>query len=520
MRLFMRFFTLFFFLSVTVAFTGESATDPSLRWIPSKTKISAERYAVHLEYLTPQIEEALSEARARPVFGIRIVGVNENSQASAAGLAVGDVITKLDGVVLPEVSGLRQWRNGKTQTLTVWTATAGEREIKIHPGMIGFQSEESWSLLHGYLATREVGAAWEHDLMLAAVARNDNLQMMESALVAAQEKGCNHPMWIVAASALAVDMGRFPEARAFARVALTKVSAPERLPIAKQLYIALVAGGLMGEAQALARQYDVLSYDEDHAALQRRLDDSVEPMRVALAAHPILPLDELLRTRAEETDHARTLTYLSGPQQRIAEDLAKLDPDGDLVLKGMERTERLNRDGALSFASHHDRLDLTRIGPLMRDLDVAMTSTLTWDRVTFKTSLGAVAIGVVDHHAGEGSIILRLQISETSGIQVRVANMPEYEVNRKSFLLGRPHRLRICIRDYTLALLVDGFPVYHGPLLEDPATRKLGIDLYTRDLMGTWTDLKWRGVLTAQDLPEPPAQAGRPKQALIGANDF
>ena len=103
---------------------------------------------------------------------------------------------------------------------------------------------------------------------------------------------------------------------------------------------------------------------------------------------------------------------------------------------------------------------------------------------------------------------------------MRVANMPEYEVNRKSFLLGRPHRLRICIRDYTLALIVDGFPVYHGPLLEDPATRKLGIDLYTRDLMGTWTDLKWRGVLTAQDLPEPPAQAGRPKQALIGANDF
>lgn len=495
------------------------AAEP-LRWTFTSTDLPEWEYQRWGEILAPKLQEIRAATRLRPPFGLLLTNVRDKTPAQAAGLAKGDVVTHMDGVQLPDASSFNRRRNGQPQTITVWTVAEGERVIPIKPGLIGISHEESWSPAHGYWATRVDAAPWEDDLLFAALVLERDVRVAERALVRAQERGCTHPTWIALMASVALHLGWLPEATRFARTALERVPANERLPVAKLLYRSLIAQGLIPQAQEVTRQYDVLSYEDDHAEQQRRLDASVEPFRQALAAHPVMDIRDLCRPRLDEVDHGRALVYLSGPQQRVAEDLARLDPDGDLVFQGKERTDGLNRDGGLRFASHRDRLDLTRVGPLMRDLDFAITCRLEDDGAQFKTSMGAYAIGIADHQAPESNILLRLRITEDSKIQVRVAGLPEYEIRRMPFGIYRDHRLQVRIREHTLGVFVDDLVVYHGPLLEDPAKRQLGLDLYTRDLKGAWSDLTWRGVFSAQDLPVLPVDTARPKPPPIGADNF
>lgn len=506
-------------LSTSLAAADQAVEADALRWTVT-SELNEWEYQRWGEIHASKLAEIRAATRLRPPFGLLLTNVRDNTPAKAAGLAKGDVVTHMDGVQLADASSFNRRRNGQPQTITVWMAKDGERVIPIKPGLIGISHEESWSAAHGYLATRTDGAPWEDDLLFAAVVVDNEIRVAERALVRAQERGCTHPTWLALMATVTLHLGYLPEATRYARTALERVPAHERLPVAKLLYRSLIAQGLIPQAQEVTRQYDVLSYEEDHAEQQRRLDASVEPFRQALAAHPLMSIADLCRPRLDEPDHGRALVYLSGPQLRVAEDLARLDPDGDLVFQGKERTERLNRDGALPFASHRDRLDLTRVGPLMRDLDFSMQCRLKDDGAQFKTSMGAYAIGIADHQAWDSNILLRLRITEDSKIQVRVAGLPEYEIRRTQFGIYRDHRLQVRIRERTLGVFVDDIVVYHGPLLEDPAKRQLGLDLYTRDLNGAWSELKWRGEPSSQELPVPPANTDRPKAPPIGADNF
>lgn len=510
-------------LVLTTSLTGADQPVEAVtpRWVPSGAQASEQQLTDLAKYLSPVIDELNATTRPRPAFGLLITHVRPGSPAVAAGLVPGDVITHLDGAALPDTSSLNRRRNGKTQTITVWTAKDGERKFEIKPGMLGVSQEESWNPAHGYLASRDAGAAWDADLIQACVMIEFDARVVELALMHAQEHGCTHPTWLALAARIALQTGRLTDATIFARAALERIAANERLPVAKLLYLSLIARGLIFEAQAVTRDYDVLSYEVDHALMQRRLDASVAVFRDQRAAHPLLSLEELVRPRPDEADLGRQMTYLSGPQQLVAEELARLDPEGDLVFQGKERCERLNGDGRLPFASHRDRLDLTRLGPVMRDLDCIVTCGVQ-DRggPKIRTSMGAYAIGIADHQRADATILLRLRITEDARIQVRVADLPEYEFRHHPFGIYREHRLRVCIREHTMGVFVDDMAVYHGPLLEDPATRQLGLDLYTRDLTGEWSALTWRGVLSSQDLPVSPANTDRPKPAHIGADNF
>src|SRR5580658_5572453 len=100
------------------------AADP-LQWSPPaqmpvlRERLRGPKYAARLASANEKIDSNIDQDHP-PATGIRVIGVDKDSQASAADIRVGDVIVSADGDPLYSVEQYLADRDGGANTLKIW----------------------------------------------------------------------------------------------------------------------------------------------------------------------------------------------------------------------------------------------------------------------------------------------------------------------------------------------------------------------------------------------------------------
>lgn len=138
-----------------------------------------------------------------PATGLLIFGVTADSQASAAGLAVGDIITHYDGQPCPDHQTLsvlaRDANNQKRPTILVLARRQGqELEFTLSPGPIGVRLEDVAEGERRPLPDFSAPNRWEPDLKQVGQwidARRHHWMMVVDSKDSDQPIGFQHRFW-------------------------------------------------------------------------------------------------------------------------------------------------------------------------------------------------------------------------------------------------------------------------------------------------------------------------------------
>jgi hypothetical protein len=521
-----RFFTTAYLTCMTIILYAAEApkNEADHTWGIEGKLISDDLYNQAVDEISPELKLIRSLKAIRPPFGLLISNVKQPSQASAAGISAGDVITHVGGFLLPEKNSFNELRDkNKPQAITFWTSSNGIRDVTFKHGLIGVTYAFYNEPIYGYLATPEIGATWENDLLIAAFACFRRQDVAQRALLEAGKKGCLHPTWFAVAAHLSLKIGRFEDAIKYAEIALNKVLANEQMPLAKTSYTAALASGNPDLAQRINSKYKVMAYDQYQTQWKEILEGAIPQFKTISKANTLLPWDELRSPKIQDVVYDRKLVYLAAQQQLMLSKKSKASND-EKIVQGQENCNQLNRDGFISYQLPPTQFDFIRMGPILRDVDASLTGEMFrpfGENDGFvRVPRGYYQLRLADHSKAGSPLVAMVRVALNSEIEVAVHDLPLYVINRRELNVYSPIRIEIFLRGTTLGILVDGLPVYYGPTTTDSLKRQLGLDVSIRDMAGTLKDIRWRGVPTDQTLPVPPINVVPPVIPLPGANDF
>src|SRR5271170_4562157 len=179
-----------------LAMPGADVVDPMAWSAPASlpaiasTMPEADFQARSAALLAPVDLPALT-ASSRPATGLKLIAVAPGAQAQRLGLAVGDLLSAIDGHALHFIQDMPAGRNSEAvQTLDVWSASAVLRHVQLEPGRIGISYISVWYPEIGYLHDGPGRSkAWDREMTAAALAVRSDPALTLAALARAQHAG-------------------------------------------------------------------------------------------------------------------------------------------------------------------------------------------------------------------------------------------------------------------------------------------------------------------------------------------
>ncbi len=458
--------------------TAESAADhPGAGTAPPFAEVlDAQAYA---RLAAPRLEAMhvpMLFASTRPHQGALIVAVAPGQQGSRLGLRPGDIITRLDGRIVPCDQAFMDRRKAGPQTVTVWSEGSGERDVALAPGRIGINSGDTWDERLAYLRSPGRDPAADLDLLLAYDAiecQPCDVRLCETALArSAKASGATWP-WLRVACQLELAQGRFDDALRWGRLALAAGSDEAvRAHCAWLLYIVATRGGHLQEARDLldAQPYAVAVNGIGEAGAQREVLDGLLASAKAFPGAGGLPLaSPTLAALREPVGGFTALDAVSAPFAAALNAGSGSLPAG--LLHGGRTQMVLGpacRNGVLSGAVSF---------PAQDPVDQSV-SHQCW-------------IALWDAQAGQGRAIATVDLAANGCVYAvpdRVASFP--------VPLGVPpgtatHAFRLGVVGQRLQVQVDGIDVLIAPVGMDPAQRQLGVAI-TMQNGGVVSELVWK----------------------------
>jgi hypothetical protein len=186
--------------------------------------------------------------------GESIVSVDPGSPAAQAGLAVGDVITEVDGVSLTDTN-FRAARADvdHDQELTVINKDGESRKVTVHPGKLGIYSGDIFRPALLYLRGHHHDPKWDKYVLVGLANKRVNTALAETAWAAAMKAGY-HPDWLsdLSGAELAWRSRRNDDALAYVARLQTRTDAPPETHVPALAYEIALANFKI--PQALARR--------------------------------------------------------------------------------------------------------------------------------------------------------------------------------------------------------------------------------------------------------------------------
>jgi hypothetical protein len=296
------------------------ATDP-LQWSPPaqmpvlRERLRGPKYAARLASANEKIDSNIDQDHP-PATGIRVIGVDKDSQASAADIRVGDVIVSADGDPLYSVEQYLADRDGGANTLKIWRPHSppdqSRRKVTVNTGEIGITLEHFWRpdvVYHNELAD---GEKPDPLILAAATVLQSDPELAETALLHAQQVGGNQQAIDFLAAAIAMSEARFDDALAFGSQAIDHAAPDDKPIVADFLHTAALASFRLKYALDLEKSYAFLKPLQDSGDVGmlektiRRLGD--------IPDWPDSPADEFAKLTTQ--DMAKQMTSTANPDEQ------------------------------------------------------------------------------------------------------------------------------------------------------------------------------------------------------------
>ena len=157
------------FCTPLLAATARAEAPPPEAWF--QPRLDDDTYTGAADRLRPEVQAHVKQADAagdRPTRGVVLTNVVDDTPADAAGMKVGDLITRVDGQPVSSMASLRGLLDaGRGRTMS-WVDAAGEgHERSFGPGRIGIQYAEYQNRFARYMQTADRDGPWHRDLSLA-----------------------------------------------------------------------------------------------------------------------------------------------------------------------------------------------------------------------------------------------------------------------------------------------------------------------------------------------------------------
>ena len=156
------------FSTPLLAAAARAEAPPPETWF--QQRLDDDAYTAAADRARPEVEAHVQRADAadRPIRGTVLVGVDEGTPADAAGMKVGDLITRVDGQPVTSMASLIQLLAASLGQRMAWVDAAGEEhEHSFGPGRLGIEFTDHQDRLAWYVRQADRDGPWDHDLTLA-----------------------------------------------------------------------------------------------------------------------------------------------------------------------------------------------------------------------------------------------------------------------------------------------------------------------------------------------------------------
>ncbi len=409
-----------------------------------------------------------------PSIGLLVDGVHGGSTAQKIGLRDGSLLLALDGVPIRSAQHWKALRGPPVQRLRFWTRGRGIVEADIPAGLIGIGiGPLSWSPLRTYWMSAGRRPAEERDAMTAIKAWVDHdVDLAETALARLDPATRSAGIVGIVAASVAQQRGDDEGCWRVGHRALRDLTPEERT----------VAGeGIIGATLVAGRYRTTLALLEEFPT-------------VASGAAPAL---EAIIDQFAEWDGRDVLAEAS---ERTYDDAA------DRLLKRINDSWDIShyfRDKKIGFSPPAGGYQSFQFGPEGRDIDLEFS--LELQPPTESGYPCGFYFGVCDVADGEPVQTLQIAFDMGQDVLVQIGGLPGFQVRDKRVEFGT-HRLRLIALGRRFQALLDGELVFSGPLMADPARRRLGITFQGVGTTGYIRELALR-IIGAPD-PAHPGESG------------
>jgi hypothetical protein len=441
-----------------------------------------------------------------------VTKIDPQSQAEHLGIAIGSMITALDGRYIPDFGLFNDMRTPVAGTLTVWSTDAGERTVPIAPGRLGIWfANRRWRSELTYLRGHGRKSALDDDMLVACLSHDDQVDVRETALARVAHASGDHcpTPWESLAAWVAFVRGRYPDAIAYGQRALiadTDHAAATRLN--ELIYHAAAASGRFAVARTALMALEV------SPCTHVRRDDLLQMTASALARQ----------------DVAAAVTAPLPPLATLRDQLVEVGnrPEAYNTAGARMAVDALTSGHALPFQVPSDRYIYCPLGPVGKD--VALSGIITYEPSANGSGQFAHSIRFGLFTPTEGMHRLNVNsvdINDDMPGMIRVTSIEAPTCIMQTATPPGPtvaNHFRITCIGTRFAIEINDTLVCQRTV-EDAATRSLGCYFFMSGVHGQVTALSWRiDAASAAKPPVPQASSAPAKPAIQrgkpGADDF
>lgn len=475
--------------------------------------LDADHYAAASHALLDGVDRKALAASTEPDSGLAVIKIDPMSQAEQHGIAIGAVVTALDGHYIPNYRNFNSMRTSQPGTLTVWSQADGERTLPIVPGRVGIWfADRRWRSELTYLRGHGRADTLDNDMLVACLTHDDQVDLRETALAHVARAASDRPTpWSSLAAWVAFVRGHYQDAIGYAHLAVAADkdhSADTRLH--DLIYQAAVASGRLRDAREALAQLVVspsvrVSRGDLLAALDARIaGQTAQPITPPASALP--PLATLRETLIEVGNRPEALDDVGA---RIA-----IAP--------------LTASHSFPFQVPPDRYIACAFGPVGHD--VSLSGVITYEPSATGSSRFAhsVRIGLGAQSDGNHrTTVCSVDINDNIPGLIAISTKGLPECLMQTAVPPGPtvaNRFRITCIGSRLEIEINNTLVYQEVLTDD-GTRALGCYFHMSGTKGAVTDVSWRINAAAAAKPPVPQTAAAPARPPVplgkpGADDF
>jgi hypothetical protein len=442
---------------------GDASCGP-LPWAPPteapklRCTLSAKDYADQINAQLKQSDPS-QVTDQMPWTGLLVSVVGPKSQAKKLGITPGYVLVKSNDVQIFSADDWERHRNANDTTSTVWSPATGNRVVNLQPGLIGVALKPY--LRPEVLYLRELAAGTKADpvLFAAAACAQETPELSRAAAAHAREDGDADEFVYFVDAIAASEEGNFDDAIASGMWAMHAGSDAQKQVLAPLMRSAALAGFHLGLAAQMEKDYPSLK-------LTDQIDDETGKDYTV----------DLLKT----IDQCNAITW-NGPSS-CADTFAALKPvdhTADMVNAGKrsdfgkQAAESIKTSSHVLFNAPADHYQLDVLGPAGSNVRFSLHCRFSPNKITFKANAGqAVKFGVC--FKGSKEMPISLSLDPDGGVEIVGSDVPGFDYRlADTYTTGQIFDVALIIVGNRCEIDIAGVRAFYGPILADPATRKL-----------------------------------------------